>query len=326
MRLGLGFFSSRAVLSAVELGLFSELAKGARDEPALRQQLGIHPRASRDFFDGLVALGLLERRGSRYHNSADAALYLDRAKPSYVGGLLEMCARRLYAFWGSLTEALRTGSPQNEAKTGGNFFERIYSDPAQLRGFLTAMTGVSVAPARAIARRFPWRKYQTFYDVGGAQGCVPVQVALTHKHLTGGEFDLPPVGPIFEDYVRSFGLEKRLAFVAGDFFKDPLPSADVLIMGHVLHDWDLEQKQMLLNKAYATLPKGGVLIVYDSIIDDARKANVAGLMMSLNMLIETPGGFDYSGADCRRWMKQAGFRKSSVEHLAGPEAMVIGVK
>jgi hypothetical protein len=326
MRLGMGFFGSRAVLSAVELGLFSELAKGPRDESSLRQRLGLHPRASRDFFDGLVALGLLQRRGSKYLNSAEAALYLDRASPSYVGGLLEMCATRLYGFWGSLTEALRTGLPQNEAKTGGNLFEALYADPTRLRGFLTAMTAVSMGAARAIARKFPWRQYQTFCDLGGAQGCVSVQLALTHKHLTGGEFDLAPVGPIFEDYVKSFGLEKRLKFVAGDFFKDSLPNADVLIMGHILHDWDLEQKHALLKKAHATLPKGGALIAYDSMIDDARRVNVAGLMMSLNMLIETPGGFDYTGADCRGWMKQAGFRKTSLTHLAGAESMVIGIK
>src|SRR4029077_1860652 len=165
----------------------------------------------------------------------------------------------------------------------------IYSDPAQLRGFLTAMTGDSVAPARAIARRFPWRKYQTFYDVGGAQGCVPVQVALAHKHLTGGEFDLPPVGPIFQDYVKRFGLQGRLKFTPGDFFKDPMPTADVLVMGHILHDWNLEEKLVLLKKAYDALPKGGALLVYEALIDDDRSKNAFGLIMSLNMLIETPG-------------------------------------
>jgi O-methyltransferase domain len=126
--------------------------------------------------------------------------------------------------------------------------------------------------------------------------------------------------------VKSFGLEKRLKFVAGDFFKEPLPAADVLIMGHILHDWDLRQKRVLLDKAYAALPAGGALIVYDTIIDDARRSNVGGLMMSLNMLIETPGGFDYTGADCRGWMKQAGFRKSALEPLAGAESMVVGIK
>lgn len=326
MQLGMSFWASRTLLSAVELGLFTELAKGPRDLATLQERLDLHPRSARDFLDALVALGMLRRRGTQYSNTPEADRFLDRNKPSYIGGLLEMCALRLYPFWSTLTEALHTGKPQNESKTGGDLFGNLYADPQRLRVFLAAMTGVSMGPARAIAQKFPWKKYQTVMDIGGAQGCATVQVALAHKHVSGGEFDLPPVGPIYEEYVKSFGLEQRLEFVPGDFFKDALPSADVLLMGHILHDWNLEQKLMLLAKAFAALPKGGALVVYDAIIDDERKKNAAGLLMSLNMLIETTGGFDYTGADCRAWMKQVGFRKTSTQHLAGAESMVVGIK
>ncbi len=196
-----------------------------------------------------------------------------------------MAGARLYGFWGSLTEGLRTGQPQNEAKHGDNFFATIYADPLKLRQFLSAMSGISMGSAIAIAKKFPWKQYKTFIDVGGAQGCVPVQVALAHPHLSGGEFDLPPVGPVFQDYVKSFGLERRLTFTAGDFFKNALPSADVLIMGHILHDWNIEEKLTLLKKAHDALPKGGALIVHEAIIDDDRSKNAFGLLMSLNMLI-----------------------------------------
>ena len=326
LQLGLGFWGPRAMLSAVELGVFSILAKGPLDESQLRERLKLHQRSARDFFDALVALGLLQRKAGRYRNVPDVDAYLDRAKASYVGGLLEMAAVRLYPFWGSLTEALRTGAPQNEAKSGGDLFTALYADPERLRGFLNAMTGVSMGSARAIAAKFPWQKYQTFIDVGGAQGCVPVQVALAHEHLSGGEFDLPQVGPIYADYVRSFGLDMRLKFHAGDFFRDPLPQADVLIMGHILHDWNLQEKHLLLQKAYAALPKRGALIVYDVMIDDARSRNVAGLLMSLNMLIETPGGFDYTPADCRGWLKTTGFRKTTLVPLTAMDSMLIATK
>jgi len=326
MQLGFGYWGSRTLLSAIELGLFTELAKGPLEAKALRTKLGLHERSARDFFDTLVALGVLRRKGTTYSNTPETAFFLDRNKPSYLGGILEMSATRLYGFWGSLTEALRTGQPQNEAKQGENFFAKIYQDPVQLRRFLTAMSGISMGSAMAIARKFPWRQYKTFIDVGGAQGCVPVQVALANPHLSGGEFDLPPVGPVFEEYVKSFGLQDRLTFTGGSFFDSPLPSADVLIMGHILHDWNLDQKMMLLEKAHAALPKGGALIVHEAIIDDDRSKNAFGLMMSLNMLIETPGGFDYSAADCKGWMKKAGFRRMSVEHLAGPDSMVVAVK
>ncbi|MGB6603601.1 MAG: methyltransferase [Steroidobacteraceae bacterium] len=326
LQLGLGFWGPRTLLSAVELGVFSILAKGPLDESQLRERLELHRRSARDFFDALVALGLLQRRVGRYRNVSDVDAYLDRAKATYVGGLLEMAAVRLYPFWGSLTEALRTGAPQNEAKSGGDPFAALYADPEHLRGFLTAMTGVSMGSARAISAKFPWKKYQTFIDVGGAQGCVAVQVALTHEHLSGGEFDLPQVQPIYENYVRSFALDARLKFHAGDFFRDPLPPAEVLIMGHILHDWNLEQKHLLLQKAYAALPKRGALIVYDAMIDDARCRNVAGLLMSLNMLIETPGGFDYTPSDCRGWLKATGFRKTALVPLTATESMLIAIK
>jgi O-methyltransferase domain/Dimerisation domain len=326
LQLGCGFWGPRTLLSAVELGLFTVLASGALDETELRKRLGLHPRAAKDFFDALVALGPLQRKGGKYRNAADADAFLDRAKPGYIGGLLEMAAARLYPFWGSLTEALRTGAPQNEAKSGGDFFGSLYADPERLRGFLAAMTGLSMGSARAIARRFPWKAYETFVDVGCAQGCLAVQVALAHKHLRGTGFDLPPVGPIFDDYAHSFRLGNRLAFTGGDFFRDPLPSADVIVMGHVLHDWNLEEKHLLLQKAYAALPKRGALIVYDAMIDDARSHNVPALLMSLNMLIETSGGFDYTPSDCRGWMKAAGYRKTTVVPLTPAESMVIATK
>ena len=326
LQLGLGFWGSKALLSAIELGLFTELAGGPVEAKALRQRLKLHERGARDFFDTLVSLGMLRRKGTTYANTPETDLFLDRAKASYIGGLLEMAGGRLYNFWGSLTEGLRTGMPQNEIKQGGDFFATIYPDPQRLRQFLSAMTGVSMGSAIAIAKKFPWKNHKTFIDVGGAQGCVAVQVALAHPHLRGGEFDLPPVGPVFQDYVKSFGLESRLTFKPGDFFQDPMPPADVLIMGHILHDWNLEEKLMLIKKAYDALPKGGALIVHESIIDDDRSKNTFGLLMSLNMLIETPGGFDYSGADCKGWMKKTGFRKTFVEHLVGPDSMVVGVK
>ena len=326
IQLGVGFWGQKALLSAVELGVFTELAKGPLDAETFRQRLRLHSRSARDFFDALVALGMLEKMGGVYSNTPETGFFLDRAKPTYIGGFLEMANARLYPFWGSLAEALRSGQPQNEIKTGGEFFPVLYGDPVRLKQFLQAMTGISMGAAKAIANKFPWGQYRKFIDVGCAQGCVPVQVALAHPHMSGGGFDLPAVGPIFEEYVASFRLGNRLRFHPGDFFKDPMPEADVLAMGRILHDWDLEEKKMLLAKAYSALPKGGALIIYESLIDDERRQNVFGLLMSLNMLIETKAGFDFTGADCTAWMGEVGFRETYVEHLNGPDSMAVGIK
>jgi precorrin-6B methylase 2 len=325
-QLGLGFWGSKTLLSAVELGLFSELAHGPLSAEALRGKLRLHARSARDFFDALVALGMLNREGDRYANTPATDLFLVRSKPSYVGGLLEMANARLYPFWGSLTEALQTGEPQNEAKHGGDLFESLYADPERLAGFLRAMSGISMGSARAIARQFPWGNYKHFADIGTAQGGLAVQVALANSHLSAVGFDLPPIRQHFEAHVAAHNLTKRVVFQEGNFFADPLPSAEVLVMGHILHDWGLEKKHLLISKAYEALPKGGALIVYETIIDDERRQNAFGLLMSLNMLIETREGFDYTGSDCAGWMSDAGFSNTRVEPLVGPESMVVGFK
>jgi SAM-dependent methyltransferase len=195
-----------------------------------------------------------------------------------------------------------------------------------LREFAKAMTGISAGVAHALATGFPWDRHQMAIDIGCAEGCIPVQVALAHEHLTGGGFDLPELEPIFGDFVVNAGLGNRLRFFPGDFFANQLPSADVLIMGHILHDWNMDEKRALLEKAHAVLPDGGALIVYEAIIDDERRANAFGLLMSLNMLIETPEGFDYTAADCQRWMREAGFNETYVQHLVGPDSMVVAIK
>ena len=325
LEVGLGFWPSKTLLSAVELGVFTELAKGPLSGDVLRQRIGIHERSARDFFDALVALGMLERDDDKYTNAPDVDAFLDKAKLSYAGGLLEMANTRLYTFWGNLTEGLRTGQPQSEIKTGGDFFGVLYSDPARLREFAQAMTALSMGSAMAIATKFPWQNYKTFMDVGTAQGNVPVQVARKFPHITGGGTDLPPLEPIFNEYIAAHGLSDRLQFQRHDFFAEPFPSADVLIMGHILHDWDLVEKKALIKGAYDALPAGGALIAYDAVIDDERRENAFGLLMSLNMLIEGRG-FDYTGADCRGWMAEAGFKDSYVEALAGSESMVVGIK
>jgi SAM-dependent methyltransferase len=238
-----------------------------------------------------------------------------------------MMNARLYRFWGHLTEGLKTGRPQNESRHGEpDLFGVLYQDPERLEQFLKAMTGLSLPTARAIATAFPWRDYRTFADIGCAQGGLTAEIARVHPHLTGYGYDLPAVRPIFERYVTQHGLDRRLAFNVGDFFKHPLPSVDVLVMGHILHDWDLDEKLLLLRKAFDALPVGGSLIVYDAMIDDERRENVFGLLMSLNMLIETPGGFDYTGADCQGWMRNIGFRNVRVEPLQGPYSMAVGQK
>jgi len=328
LQLGLGFWASKTLLTATELGLFTDLAaNGPSDLAALAARHGLHGRGAADFLDALVALGMLERDATgRYANTPQTALFLDRAKPTYIGGLLEMANRRLYPFWGRLTEALKTGQPQNEAREGGDPFAALYADPQTLEVFLRAMSGGTRLTAGIMAARFPWADHATFADIGCAQGALIAGVAGAHPHLSAIGFDLPPVGPVFERHMAETGLADRARFQPGSFFTDPLPTADVLVMGHILHDWGLEDKMMLLRKAQEALPPGGALLVYDAMIDDDRRRNAFGMLMSLNMLIETPAGFDYTGADAMGWAREAGFAEAEVHPLAGPHSMMVARK
>jgi hypothetical protein len=191
LHIGLGFWAAKTLLSAVEMEVFTELAKKPEDLETLQGRLGLHQRSARDFFDALVALGFLRRADRKYGNTPDADLYLDKHKPGYIGGILEMANQRLYGHWNHLTEALRTGKQQNESKDGsGSPFDALYADPARLKTFMAAMTGISRGANLAMAQKVPWRQYKTFADVGTAQGDLAVQVALAIPHLQGIGFDL----------------------------------------------------------------------------------------------------------------------------------------
>jgi hypothetical protein len=331
MQIGMGFFASKTLLSAVELGLFTILADGPQTGEALEQALGLHPRATYDFLDALVALGLLGRQGdgaaARYMNTPSTALFLDRGSPHYVGGILEMANARLYPFWADLTEALQTGSPQNELKRSGtSMFDELYADEARLEQFMDAMTGVSRGNFEAFAERFDFAPYASHVDIGGATGLLASIVQARHPHLASRSLDLPVVQPIAERHIREAGLEGRVVAGEIDFFRDEFPKADLITMGMILHDWNLEHKKMLIAKAFRALPEGGAFVAIENIIDDARRENAFGLMMSLNMLIEFGEAFDFTGADFTGWCLEAGFSRCEILPLAGPASAAIAYK
>lgn len=331
LQVGFGFWPSKTLLSAVELELFTRLGDEALTAAELKDALDLDERAVPDFPDALVAIGLLERDGdgadARYSNTPATATFLDKRKPTYVGGILEMANARLYPFWADLTEGLRTGQPQNEIKrSGAPMFDELYRDQGRLEQFMQAMSGISAGPFHALAEQFDFSRYETLCDAGGATGLLSIIVAGRHPHLRCTSFDLPVVEPIAKRTIDAAGLSDRVATAAGDFFKDPLPQADVVTMGLILHDWNLERKMHLIRAAYDALPDNGAFIAIENIIDDARRENVFGLLMSLNMLIEFGDAFDFTGADFGGWCREVGFKDVEILPLAGPTSAAIAYK
>jgi hypothetical protein len=326
LKLGAAFKGAKVLLSAVELGVFTALGKGPLQAETLRLEIGIAKRGARDFFDALVALGLLQRdQNAHYHNTPETDFYLDGVKASYIGADLEHLNTRALPLWCLLTAALRTGVPQSET-IGDSFYQSLYADQTALLGFVKGMTGGTLASAQALARIFPWKDHATFIDVGTAQGCLPVYIAQVHPHLTGGGFDLPALQDIFFEYVAQHCLSDRLRFYSGNFFSDPIPSADVIVLGRILHNWDLATRRILLKKAYDALPPQGAIIVFEHIIDEERRANAAGLLASLAMVIATAGGSNFTGSECMEWMGDAGFGDMRVEPLTDTISMIVGLK
>lgn len=331
LQLGMGFFGSKTLLSAVELGLFTELAKRPMTGAEIAQSLALNSRAVPDFPDALVALGLLQRAGdspdARYSNTPESAKFLDSQSPAYVGGILEMANARLYRFWADLTEALRTGKPQNETKhSEAPMFAKLYEEPERLEQFMNAMSGISAGNFTTFAQKFDFTGYRTLCDVGGATGQLSCMVAAAHPHMRCTSFDLPNVVPIAARRIKQAGLADRVTAVAGDFFADPLPRANVITMGMILHDWNLEKKKALIRKAYDALPEGGAFVVIEALIDNERRQNAFGLLMSLNMLIEFGDAFDYTAADFEGWCREAGFRRFDVIPLTGPSSAAVAYK
>lgn len=320
------FWESKVLISAVALHVFDALEVEPLDLDVLTRRVGIHRRGARDLFDALVALGWLNHIDGRYVNGPAASRYLCRSKPHYLGDLADLADTRLYPVWNKLTEALRSGEPQNEARETPDYYSNLMQHGDRLRVFTRAMTSLSAEAGARIAGLLPWQQYARVADLGGAEGAVVIELLREHPHLSGICLELPEVEPCFRERVRGSGVEARASFHAADFFVDPLPSVDVLVLGHVLHNWDLSQKKRLIARCYEALAPGGVLLVYDAMIDDDRRANGFGLLMSLNMLLVTAGGAGYTVADCRQWLQEAGFHGVRAESLTAADAAVIGYK
>ena len=333
MKIGSGFWASKILLTAVNFYLFTKISeKKSMSAAELKKELGLQctDRNVYDFLDALTGFGFLTRdgilEGAIYSNSIDADIFLDKNKPTYIGGILEMMNNRLYQFWENLDEGLITGLPQNEAKAGKDFFGLIYQDTNKLKAFVNAMSGIQMGNFIAFAQNFDFSKYRTLTDVGGSAGLLSLMVAKHQSHMSCITFDLPPVEAIANTTIQQFQLGDRVKAASGDFFANAFPKGDVIVMGNILHDWSEENKLALMKKAYEALPGGGAFVAIENIIDDERKQNVFGMMMSLNMLIETGEGFDYTFADFNNWAKTVGFKSTSLLPLTGPSSAAIAYK
>jgi hypothetical protein len=334
MQIGMGFWASKILLTAVKFDLFSKLAI-AKEMSAgeIRHTLDLKctDRHLFDFLDALTVFGFLQRNGilesASYSNSIHTNMFLDKKKPSYIGGILEMANGRLYNSWAKLDEALTTGLSQSGLSNGEeHHFDNVYQTPEKLKEFINAMSGINLGNFRAFAKKFDFSNYSTLTDAGGCGALLSILVAQQQPHIQCINFDLPAVEPIAVSNIADAGVSDRVRAASGDFFNDEIPAADVIVMANIMHDWAEDKKLFLMRKAYEALPEGGAFVAIENIIDDGREKNVFGMMMSLNMLVQTGKGFDYTPIDFNRWAKTTGFRQTQFIPLTGPSTAAVAYK
>jgi hypothetical protein len=334
MQVGMGFWASKVLLAAVKFRLFTILAEGPKKAAEIKSRLHLKTtdRHVFDWLDVLASFGFLQREGlleaAVYSNSPEAATYLDHNNPRYIGGVLEMGNNRLYRFWGDLEEALATGLPQSESKGGGNmdFFIELYKDPEKLQEFMDAMSGIQQGNFHTLVKKFDFARYQTVGDIGGADASLAIVICREYPQVKCITYDLPPVRPLAQKKIDAAGMQSRITAESGDFMKDALPSAEVYTLGNIIHGLDEEGKLALMKKLYQQLPDGGAIIILENIIDDDRRLNSFGMMMSLNMLIENGEAFDYTFVDFQKWAGKTGFRRTEILPLTGPTSAAIAYK
>jgi hypothetical protein len=327
-RLGNAFCHAKLLLTASEVGLFADLdTHGGPDGSTAAEvgvRLGLHERGLADFLDALVVLGLLTRYQGRYAATEATRRHLVPGRPTYIGGFLNRANTVLYPAWGNLTAALRTGEPQVPSAQDGEF-ERMLSEPRQQAQYLRMMDAVNTQLAPLLADAVDWSRFRSLVDVGGARGNLAAHLVLAHPHLTATVFDLPVMAGPLAEHMAELRPPSAVAFVGGNFFVDPLPAGDLLVIGHVLHNWSPEERQLLVKKAFAAVNPGGALLVYDAMLDD-EPTDLARLVVSLNMLLVTKGGSEYPATECRRWLADAGFVDVRSQALGSADTLVLGRK
>ncbi len=328
----MGFFASKTVLSAVELELFTQLGNESTAGRELGRRLGLHQRGIDDFLDALVALGFLERdgdgAGAMYPNTAETAAFLDKTKPAYIGGILEMANARLYKFWGDLTAGLKTGQPQNEVKhTGTAMFEELYSDPARLEQFMGAMAGISAGNFHALAEKVDFSRYKTVCDVGGGDRSAVVDPRHRAIRTCGAPASTcrrSRRSPRRRSPLPGSAIACTVA--VGRLLQRPAAQADVITMGMILHDWNLEKKMHLIRGGVRRAARGrGVHRDREpdrrrAARERVRAADVAEHADRVRRRVRL------HRRGLRRVVPEVGFRDVKIIPLAGPASAGIAIK
>jgi SAM-dependent methyltransferase len=246
--------------------------------------------------------------------------FLDPEKDTYLGEFVEQIAGSFEQAWGQLVTGLRTG--EVEVQRRGGFLRKSHQD-ARSRRFIAVMDRLVTRIGEELLAQVDWDGVTDFIDLGGARGQLAAVVKQAQPHVRASSYDVPDAEAFFDEHMADLGLTGEVGFVGGDLLADPIPAADVFVYGQVLHGWDDPEREVLVKRAYEALRPGGVLMVYDRMIDDDR-LDERRLLYSLYMRLVSPAGSEYRSADCQEWLCKAGFRDVTAKQLLNTHTVVIG--
>lgn len=310
MQMATGFWVSKTLMTAVELGVFSKISAYQNDNESKSMTLrefqniiGIEEsRPAEAFTTALVSLGLLEvsknNNGEKaFANSELSSMFLDKSKPTYIGDVIAMFDERLYKRWDKLSEALKTNKPIGEKQ--GEDIESVFDkaksnlEVEQLQKITNAMYGISIGPAMALAKNVDFSKHKKMMDIGGGSGVYAIQVVANNpNHMSAVVLDSKPVCQVADGYIKQYNLQDKVQTMTFDFFNDQLPNdCDVAFLSHIVHIFDKDKNITLLKKIYDSLQnENGIIMISEWLLNDEKTGPIASALMGLTMIIENSGG------------------------------------
>lgn len=322
-----GFRRSKAMFAALELGVFERLQRGPAPAATLSHDLNLHPDAAERLLDACVGSGLLDKKDGRYSNNATASTYLVRSSPQALVGYIDYSNRVGYKMWGDLETAIRKGIHLWETTYGlkGDIFAHFFKTDESKRTFLMGMHGMGMLSSPRVVEMFDLSRFKHLVDLGGATGHLTIEAVRRYPQLKGTIFDLAPVVVVAREFIDRSPDKARLDTVAGDFFKDPLPEADLFALGRILHDWSVDKIKVLLKKICERLPSGGGLLIAERLLNEDKTGPLKGQLQSLNMLVCTEGK-ERNAAEYRALLLEAGFADVQAKETGSVVDAVLALK
>jgi acetylserotonin O-methyltransferase len=321
------FRRSKTMFAAVSLGVFDRLHESPATADVMAQHLNANPDATGRLLDACAALGLLHKKDGVYSNEAAATAYLVTSSPHSLSGYIRYSDEALYPMWGDLAGAVREGAPRWKQTFGldGPIFSSFFRNEQAMRDFARGMHGVGMLTSPKVAAAFELGRFHRLADLGGATGHLAITACELYPELRGTVFDLPQVAELAREQVDFSPARDRIDIVAGDFFEDQLPEADLYALGRILHDWSDDKIGLLLRKILERLPSGGALLIAEKLLNEDGVGPTGANMQSLNMLVVTEGT-ERSLTQYERLLREAGFGDVEGRRTGTPLDAILAVK